>query len=377
MHNLRIPGIYKLKVVFKGLKDKLWHNHQIPIKDRELVFSQIRQIYKLNKYIFKQKARLELMVKNKDYSGFWRLYRRLMKRSICLHLLALHKVLPNWYKETSWAEIQRVLVESWKLCSLEATEYSVRQVEIPKPDGSVRRLSVPSKEWRILLWKVNLGIHIFSNKRLSKDQHGHRAGKGVMSCWFEILRKFGKYTNIFEFDFAAFHPSLKFSAIREALRAFDYPQEVVDWIIKLNDPGVLLSDGSSKKLGVGVPQGVAFSALLGMLVLKNIGVYEGRKDVRADFADDGVRASIDPGCKERLEALLDSGNTGVSLKEKKCAWIRKEGVDKKPLHFLGCEFDFVSKTFSAKTRSGHWETFRHPVTNPFLVELNSELAEQK
>jgi Reverse transcriptase (RNA-dependent DNA polymerase) len=269
---------------------------------------------------------------------FWRVYSLLMKKSNSFLFLSLHNVLPKRYKEMGWNEVRGILVKARQIALKGETEFTVREVGIPKPDGSTRTLSVPKKEWRLYLWLVNFGLHLFTNHRLSDHQHGHRAGRGVMTAWNEIFANMFKYSYIYEFDYRGFHPSIKYEAISDALESFDYPQEVRDWLMKLNNPTIWKTDNSKVKLGRGVPQGVSTYALLGMMVLENLKVYKIRGVNYTGFADDGLILSNKADLVERLKERLDSSRTGIEIKPEKSRLIKEDGVWLSHFKFLGCRF---------------------------------------
>jgi hypothetical protein len=75
------------------------------------------------------------------------------------------------------------------------------------------------------LWMVNAMLHHFLNHKLSPNQHGHRAGYGVMTCWTQILQEIIPARYIAEFDFKDFHPSITYEIIEAALRKFGMPDD--------------------------------------------------------------------------------------------------------------------------------------------------------
>jgi len=287
----------------------------------------------------------------KDPDGFWSIVWRLLRFSLSFRIVALCHVEPHWFKKLSGPQVRDLLKEVGELAQRDATEFTVKEVEIPKPDGGVRILSVPPLKWRLYLYMINLMLSFFLDDFISENQHGHRKGKGVGSAWKDILDVTVHYRNIWEFDFADFHPSIPYELIEKALLKFGLNSSWVERIMKLNSPLVKKLSGEVVSLSCGVPQGVSTSAILGIAVLELLGVYRMKEIAYVGYADDGILGSnsvVD--LKEALESKIRG--TGISLKERKCRYLKKRGLWVAPLKFVGCELT-ENRFFKAATRAGN------------------------
>lgn len=74
------------------------------------------------------------------------------------------------------------------------------------------------------LWMQNLMLHYFVNHRLYDDQHGHRMGRGTLTCWRVILKQVIKAPYIFEFDFMKFHDRIDRAYLGSCLLKFGFPE---------------------------------------------------------------------------------------------------------------------------------------------------------
>jgi len=72
---------------------------------------------------------------------------------------------------------------------------------------------------------VNLILGLFLETRINPSQHGHRKGKGSISCWKEILNEFPKYKFIYEFDFEKFHDNIDRAFLINAMREIGISKE--------------------------------------------------------------------------------------------------------------------------------------------------------
>lgn len=84
----------------------------------------------------------------------------------------------------------------------------------------------------------------------------------------------------------------------------------------LNNPLVETTSGKMLRRGKGVPQGVATSAILGMLVLEYLNVYDLGDDTYIGFADDGIAGGCSPDLDLKLKAKLVP-ESGVLINETK------------------------------------------------------------
>lgn len=186
----RIPSISHASIIYSGFLGKLL-KFGVFVKAKKVEFHG--RDSKMNRYLRKQIKRLKLLVATGQYEKFWLLWFRMMMRSVALGYLALHKVIPDWYKTLPRKEVKQIMKKFNKIRRDMKTDYTVREKEFPKPNGKMRTLSIPTKPWRLYLYLVNLGLHLFINPELNENQYGHRAGMGVMKCWTTILRSVNKW----------------------------------------------------------------------------------------------------------------------------------------------------------------------------------------
>lgn len=350
INSLRIPSIRDVRVLGKGfilslLPFNVW------VKKRELEFDS--ESSEINKYLKRQTKRLRRLAEVSP-KRFWKVARFLIRNSRAFQVLALHKVIHNWYSSLPLEGVLNLMRNFDRIRKGRTYEYQVKEVEIPKPNGKKRTLSVPPKAWRMYLYLVNLIVVLYLNHRLNSNQYGHRPSGGVGKAWNKIISWLPGMKYVYEFDFKGFHPSISHNLLGKALESFKFPKEVVGWLLKLSDPTVITPQGKKIKRGLGVPQGVAISAMLGMIVLEYLKVYSMSGVEYIGYADDGMVGSdsdTDP-----IQKLKDKlAGTGLELNEEKSGWVIKEGVQVKPLKFLGCIW--LNGELVSESRSGNSEKF--------------------
>jgi len=100
----------------------------------------------------------------------------------------------------------------------------------------------------------------------------------------------------------------------------------------------------------GVVQGMNTAALLGLVVLEALKVYDVKDGKYIGYADDGIIMCNDPEEIDRFRMKLRTFESGVRIKAEKSGWVVFDGIWKKRLKFVGAEFD--GKDLYAKTHSG-------------------------
>jgi hypothetical protein len=327
---------------------------------------------RIKRYITIQVRMLENL--RNDPTKYWSKASKLAEKSMGFRLLALRNVRPNWYKDLSVNQLVRTW---WKLDNIARNSFPYKRIErvaIPKADGTNRYLSVPSLENRLYAWLINYLLSIYFQTRLSKHQHGHRKGIGTVTAWKDILTNVKDCRYILELDYKDFHNSIDRRFLIESLHHFGVNEEWCERINHLNSPYVVKLDekdpwkkdpGFTNQVNVlnpqdsfektnkwavfkGVPQGTNTSALLGIVCLEYMKVYEGWNYV--GYADDAVIGSEEPSF-ERLISRLDSIYSGITIKEKKTEYIKVDGKWRRELDFCGIRWT-LDQRLRAHTKSG-------------------------
>lgn len=165
----------------------------------------------------------------------------------------------------------------------------VRRVEIPKPDGRVRPLGIPTVADRVVQQAVVQVIGPGFEERFSPSSFGYRPGRSAQDAvrWVrEAIRRGDRW--VAEFDIVGFFDNLRHARLlREVAKVVDDP-EVIGLIRRWLKAGVLTDRGVEPR-EAGTPQGGVISPLLANIYLHRLDV-----EVRAAgfrlirYADDFV-----------------------------------------------------------------------------------------
>lgn len=337
---------------------------------------------KLERYLSYQQKRLEKL--SSDPDRFWTVANTLLQRSKSFRILAIRNVRPNWYKDTEWKRVRCWFDDLDRICSDKPNTFEIRRTAIPKPDGDVRYINDPGVPMRLYLWMLNLMLHYWLKDRLYDGQHGHRSGKGALTCWREVLGLMNKYQYVYEFDYKKFHDQIDRKILMESLLRMGIPLSVSARLVELssayvtvldkNDPRYsnFIVEGKYKHFYRGVVQGSNIAGLLGLCVLEALGVYDIKNGRYVGYADDGLIFADDPSAIDEWKSKLDPV-AGVTAKESKSGWVKFNGQWLKEMKFVGLSYDGLVGVLSAATHSGKTKAIRWEENEAFNVD--ADLAE--
>lgn len=246
--------------------------------------------------------------------------------------MTVEEALP-WLKEYG-----RELTES-----IQAGKYKpdpVRRKEIPKPDGGIRKLGIPSVKDRIVQQAVAQKLMPIYEPIFAEGSYGYRPGRSAQDAIFKIRGYSDEgYEWAVLLDLSKYFDTLNHEKLLNLLRKEVKDERVIQLIKRFLTSGVM-ENGVVMRTGEGSPQGGPLSPLLANVYLNEFDhEYEGRGVPVIRYADDIVLL-----CKSERAAgrLLESsiryleGKLKLKVNREK-SHIAKVNATKK-FKFLGFAF---------------------------------------
>lgn len=161
------------------------------------------------------------------------------------------------------------LYKIWnRLCSGSYFPPPVREKKIPKGDGKVRVLGIPTVSDRIAQGAVKLFMEERLDPLFHPDSYGYRPGKSAHQALKQCAQRCWQYNWVLEIDISAFFDNVRHDLVIKALEHHQMPSWVILYCTRwLEAPMQAEGQTELKKRDIGTPQGGVISPLLANLFL--------------------------------------------------------------------------------------------------------------
>lgn len=235
----------------------------------------------------------------------------------------------------------------------------VREVQIPKQNGGVRRLGIPTVSDRVAQTVVKRRLEPRLERVFHPDSYGYRPMKSAHDAIEATRRRCWKFDWVIDLDIKGFFDNIDHRLLLKAIDKHVDEKWIRLYLVRWLEAPVL--DGETGKLrerSLGTPQGGVVSPLLANLFLHYVfdhWMQRNHPDTPfARYADDGVVHCRNLGEAQALLAQLKERfrACGLELHPEKTKIIYCKDDDRKGRYV--CEkFDFLGYTFRAR-RSKNW-----------------------
>ena len=177
----------------------------------------------------------------------------------------------------------------------------VRRKEIPKPDGGVRKLGIPTVKDRIVQQAIAQQLMPLYEPKFSEGSYGYRPGRSAQDAIFKIRGYADEgYEWAVQLDLSKYFDTLNHEKLLNLLRETVKDERVIQLIKKFLKSGVM-ENGVKIATTEGSPQGGPLSPLLANVYLNEFDwEYERRGVPVIRYADDIVLLCKSQRAAERL-----------------------------------------------------------------------------
>jgi RNA-directed DNA polymerase len=248
----------------------------------------------------------------------------------------------------------------------------VKRVEIPKPDGSKRKLGIPCVRDRMVQQAIYQVIGGIIDPNFSEHSFGFRPKRNQHQAIKESIRFYEKgYKIVVDCDLKSYFDTINHQKLMEYLKVFIQDKIILKLIWRFLKSGIL-DDGLTKSTESGAPQGGVLSPLLSNVYLDQLDnelERRGHKFVR--FADDfciyvkseraghRVMESITKFLEKDLKLTVNRTKSKVGSPTKLkflgfCIHKTSKGVGCRPHQSAKKKFKTKIKALSKRKRSGNF-----------------------
>ena len=200
----------------------------------------------------------------------------------------------NYFKENKTELLSRIYRGKY-------TPSPVRRVEIPKPDGGIRKLGIPTVIDRTIQQAIAQQLMPIYEPLFSDGSYGYRPGRDAKDAILKVKEYAEEgYTHAVVLDLSKYFDTINHDRLLEILRRNVKDERVVQMIKRYLKSGVM-ENGVVTATEEGSPQGGNLSPLLANIYLNEFDKeFESRGVPMVRYADDIVLLAKSKRASERL-----------------------------------------------------------------------------
>lgn len=258
----------------------------------------------------------------------------------------------------------------------------VLRVEIPKRDGGLRALGIPTVGDRIAQAVVKRHLEPMVEPHFHSDSYGYRPGRSAHQAVERARERCWRFKWVLDLDIRAFFDNLDHALVLRAVKRFTESRWVLLYVERWLGAEVVMPDGALEPRSRGTPQGGVISPLLANIFLHlafDQWMYETFPGIPFErYADDVLvhcRSEAQAGwMREQIETRLR--RCGLEVHPEKTRVVCCDVTDRNRVK----SFDYLGFTFrprAAKAKSGQiFSTFGPGVSKKAAKDMRETMRRE-